>query len=112
MSRSDGAAQIAQSLGGLGIRGSLTEPADLELAVAETEAAFGGIDAVVNSSGHAARKPVLDITDEEWLAGADLYLLSVIRMARLVTPIFERRGGGSIVNVSTSSPFEIGRAHV
>ncbi len=36
----------------------------------------------------------------------EVYLLNVIRVARLVTPHMERRGGGSIVNISTYASFE------
>ena len=36
----------------------------------------------------------------------DMLLLNVVRMARLVTPIMERQGGGSIVNISTYAAFE------
>lgn len=106
MSRSEKIEEVATSVGGLAIRGSLTEEADIERAISETIASFGSLDAVVNSSGHAVKKPVLEITDAEWLEGANLYLLNVIRLTRFVTPYFESRGGGSIVNVSTSSPFE------
>ena len=35
-----------------------------------------------------------------------MYLLNVIRMTRIVTPHMVTAGGGAIVNVSTSSPFE------
>jgi NAD(P)-dependent dehydrogenase (short-subunit alcohol dehydrogenase family) len=36
----------------------------------------------------------------------DVYLLNVVRIARLVTPILQSRGGGSIVNISTFAAFE------
>lgn len=69
---------------------------------------YGRVDAVVNSSGHAARGPVLEITDEQWSEGVDLYLLNVVRMARLVTPHLVASGGGAIVNISTAGVFEPG----
>ena len=33
-------------------------------------------------------------------------MLNVVRMARLVTPIMQRQGGGAIVNISTFAVFE------
>ena len=36
----------------------------------------------------------------------DVYLLNVVRIARLVTPILQSRGGGSIINISTFAAFE------
>ena len=68
--------------------------------------AYGRVDAVVNSTGHPPTGDILDITDEEWRAGLDLVLLNVVRMARLVTPVMLRQGGGAVVNISTFSAFE------
>lgn len=106
MSPSGRARQLAQSLGGAGIDGSNTDPEALRAVVDLAVSRFGHIDAVVNSSGHAARGPILDITDDEWLVGVNLYLLNVVRMARLVTPHFIAAGGGTIVNVSTAGALE------
>jgi len=36
----------------------------------------------------------------------EMYLLNVIRIARLVTPAMQRRRAGSIVNISTYAAFE------
>ncbi|KDB77253.1 enoyl-(Acyl carrier protein) reductase domain protein [Bordetella bronchiseptica CARE970018BB] len=36
----------------------------------------------------------------------DYYLLNVVRIARLVTPVMREQGGGSIVNISTYATFE------
>jgi NAD(P)-dependent dehydrogenase (short-subunit alcohol dehydrogenase family) len=106
MSPSGNAAELARQLGGVGLVGSNRSVDDLAALVDLAIERYGRIDAVVNGSGHAARKPVLELTDEDWFEGFELYLLSVIRMTRLVTPHLVTAGGGSIVNVSTSSPFE------
>jgi len=102
-----GAAAAVRAHGAVGIAGSVTNPADLAAVVDAALQRFGRIDAVVNSTGHPVRGRLLELTDADWLAGADLVLLNVIRMARLVTPVLLRQGsGGSIVNVSTFSAFE------
>ncbi len=106
MSPSGRARELAESLGGAGVDGAKTEPDALRAVVDLTVSRFGRIDAVVNSSGHAVRGPILEITDDEWLAGVDLYLLNVVRMARLVTPHLIAAGGGAIVNVSTAGALE------
>ena len=67
---------------------------------------FGGIDAVVNSAGHGPKGRILEISDDDWHLAMDVYLLNVVRIARLVTPILQSRGGGSIVNISTFAVFE------
>lgn len=106
MSRSGEAADLAEELGGLGVAGSVTDEADLRSLMDGTMEAYGRIDAVVNSTGHPPTGDVLEITDEQWHAGLDLVLLNVVRMARLVTPVMLRQGGGAMVNVSTFSAFE------
>ena len=106
MSRSGEAADLAEELGGVGFAGSVTEEPDLRDLVERTLDAYGRVDAVVNSTGHPPTGDILDITDEEWRAGLDLVLLNVVRMARLVTPVMLRQGGGAVVNISTFSAFE------
>ena len=106
MSRSEEATDLAKELGGVGLEGSVTEEADLHTLVDKSLDAYGRVDAVVNSTGHPPTGDILDITDEEWHAGLDLVVLNVVRMARLVTPIMVRQGGGAMVNISTFSAFE------
>ena len=66
----------------------------------------GRIDAVVNHTGHPPKGDLLDIEDDKWSLGSDLMVLSVVRMARLVTPIMQSQGKGSIVNITTYASFE------
>ncbi len=60
----------------------------------------------MNSAGHGPRAPVLDLTDEQWHTGMDVYFLNVVRPTRLVTPIMQAQKGGAIVNISTFAAFE------
>lgn len=107
MSRSGAAAELAERLGGVGFTGSVTEEADLRALVGGALDAYGRIDAVVNGAGHPpSGDEILDIPDEDWHAGLDMVVLNVVRMARLVTPVMVRQGGGALVNVSTFSAFE------
>ncbi len=106
MSSSGKGEALGKELGGIGVTGSNLSVADLEGLVKRTAERWGRIDAVVNSAGHGPKGPILDISDEDWHAGMDVYLLNVVRMARLVTPIMASQGGGSIVNISTYAVFE------
>ena len=67
---------------------------------------WGRIDVLVNSAGHGPRAPVLELTDEQWHMGMDVYLLNVVRPTRLVTPFMVSQRNGAIVNVSTAWAFE------
>lgn len=106
MSPSGASEALAEELGGLGLTGSVTEPADLRRLVDATLEAHGRIDAVVNNTGHAPKGALLELDDDAWHAGLDMLLLNVVRMARLVTPVMERQGGGAMVNISTYVAFE------
>jgi NAD(P)-dependent dehydrogenase (short-subunit alcohol dehydrogenase family) len=97
---------LAAELGGLGVTGSNQSNDDLARIVDATMARWGRIDVLVNSAGHGPRGPVLDLSDDDWRRGMDVYLLNVVRPTRLVAPIMVRQGGGSIVNVSSFAAFE------
>ena len=106
MSRSDDVLELAAELGGLGVVGSVTEVSDLESLVARAEEAYGRIDGVVCNTGHPPKGDLLELTDAEWHEGLDLVLMNVVRLARLVTPVMERQGGGAFVNISTFGAVE------
>ncbi|WP_114428841.1 SDR family oxidoreductase [Phyllobacterium bourgognense] len=106
MSPSGSAVELAAELGGVGIKGSAGEAKDLEALVEKTIGAYGRVDAVVNHTGHPPKGDLLDITDEKWVIGNDLMVLSVVRMARLVTPHMLKQGKGAWVNITTFASFE------
>lgn len=97
---------LARELGGLGVTGSNLDPEALKALVDGALGRWGRIDAVVNSAGHGPKGEVLELTDDDWHRGLEVYLMNVIRMTRLVVPVMERQGGGSIVNISTYATFE------
>jgi NAD(P)-dependent dehydrogenase (short-subunit alcohol dehydrogenase family) len=97
---------LGQELGGFGITGSNQSTEDLERLVGGAMARWERIDVLVNSAGHGPRAPLLDITDAQWHAGLDTYLLNVVRPARLVTPVMQAQRAGAIINISTAWAFE------
>ncbi|KGX16212.1 short chain dehydrogenase family protein [Burkholderia pseudomallei] len=101
MSPSGSAVALAGELDGLGLRGSVTEEADLDRLVRETLARYGRIDAVVNNTGHPPKGELLSIADASWHDALDLILLNVARLMRRVTPVFQAQGGGAAVNISS-----------
>lgn len=106
MSASGKGEALGNALGGLGFTGSNLVVGDLEAFVYAAMQRFGRIDAVVNCAGHGPKGDIDEISDEDWHLGMDYYLTNVIRMTRLVTPIMQDQGRGSIVNVSTFAVFE------
>jgi len=106
MSPSERCEALAEELGGVARRGVAQSAEDLQGVVDLAMERFGRIDAVLNHTGHPPKGDLLEITDENWDLANEMIVKSVVRMARLVTPIMVAQGGGSIVNVTTYAAFE------
>lgn len=97
---------LAAELGGIARRGVAESAEDLAGIVDLTLGTYGRIDAVLTHTGHPPKGDLLEITDENWDLANEMIVKFVVRMARLVTPVMEAQGGGSIVNVTTYATFE------
>jgi NAD(P)-dependent dehydrogenase (short-subunit alcohol dehydrogenase family) len=97
---------LAEDLGGFGIQGTNQSSDDLARLVDVARDKWGRIDAVVSSAGHGPKGPILEMTDDDWHLGLDTYLMNVIRVARIATPVMQAQGGGAFVNISTYATFE------
>jgi NAD(P)-dependent dehydrogenase (short-subunit alcohol dehydrogenase family) len=106
MSPSENCEALAAELGGVARRGMAQNAEDLKGVVTLAMSTYGRIDAVLNHTGHPPKGDLLEIPDEGWDLAHDMILKSVIRMARLVTPVMETQGSGSIVNVTTYASHE------
>ena len=113
MSSSGKGEALGKELGGIGFTGSNLNPDDLSAFIDLAMTEFGRIDGLVNGAGHGPKGDLMEISDDDWHLGMDYYLLNVIRAVRLVQPIMEKQGSGSIVNVPFrfQKPFStVGRA--
>lgn len=101
LARGDAVQTLARELGGIAVTGSVTDPASLQQLVSAARDTWGCIDVVVNNTGHPAKGELLQLTEAQWQDGYALILESVMRMARLVTPIMEAQGSGAFVTISS-----------
>lgn len=100
-------AEVAEEIAALGresirICADITSQDDCDRAAAETVAAFGRIDGLVNSAYFpGALAPVLDLDLDALSRAFEVTVMGMIRMIRAVVPHMETRGGGSVVNVGS-----------
>ncbi|MCJ8308040.1 MAG: SDR family oxidoreductase [Rhizobiaceae bacterium] len=121
MSPSDRSIELAEELGGIGRSGSVLDVDDLQALVDDAMSAYGRIDAVVSNMGHGGGVPeaiktvgfdpdfdgpLLELSDELWHESLDMYVLNVVKLARLITPIMIKQDGGSFVNISSMNTVE------
>ena len=106
MSPSESCEKLAGELGGVAYRGKAENAKDLQACFDLAMDSYGRVDSLLIHVGGPPKGDLLEIPDEQWEEAHQKVLLPVIRMARLVTPVMQSQGGGSIVNITTFSAFE------
>ena len=87
----------------LHVEADLSRPGEPERVVERAVAELGGIDSLVNNVGVARQAKFEDVSDDEWDEYWQLNLMSHVRAIWAALPAMRRRGGGAIVNVSSSA---------
>jgi NAD(P)-dependent dehydrogenase (short-subunit alcohol dehydrogenase family) len=83
----------------LHVRADLAQAGEPERLIAEA----GEVDVLVNNVGVAYQRSFEEVTDEQWDELWQLNVMSYIRTIRAVLPRMQERGGGVIVNVSSTA---------
>lgn len=89
----------------LEIAADVVDRASLETLHAETVAAFGKIDILVNAAGTTRRVPTLESTEEEWQTILETNLTGTFRACQIVAPGMVERGWGRIINIASLATF-------
>ncbi|MBB2897571.1 SDR family oxidoreductase [Pseudomonas sp. AS2.8] len=87
----------------LALEGSVTSAADLEAAVARTEAELGPLSLAVNSAGIANAQPAEELELERWQRMLDINLTGVLLSCQAQARVMLPRGKGAIVNIASMS---------
>jgi 3-oxoacyl-[acyl-carrier protein] reductase len=97
--------EIAQRDAGavLGVVADFSRPEAPEHVVARVSEELGGVAALINNVGHAYQADFLEVSDREWDELWQLNVMSYVRAIRAVVPGMRERGGGVIVNVSSTA---------
>jgi 3-oxoacyl-[acyl-carrier protein] reductase len=99
----EGANVLTVSRGGADLELDLTEPDAAKQVMLECERRLGGVDVLVNNAGTSHAKALDELTDEDWRGQWELHVMVPMRLMREAAPRMARRGGGRVVNVSSSS---------
>ena len=83
------------------VRTDVTVEADVRAMVEAAEAAFGGLDILVNSAGTTPAPHFPDAPVEHWSRFLDLNLHGPMLAVHYALEAFARRGGGAVVNISS-----------
>ena len=90
------------------LQGDVSDQADAHRIVAETVAAFGGIDVLVNNAGVTRGVRFADlaaVTPDDWQRILGVNVVAHFWTVQVAAPLMAARGGGSILNVTSNSAF-------
>lgn len=108
-----GARDVGGELGALAaddavraVSSDLSTPDGPRALVAHAEE-LGGLDILVNNVGAVAVRleGFASVTDDQWLSSLNLNFMAAVRTTRAALPLLLKRGGGSIVTVSSVNSF-------
>jgi NAD(P)-dependent dehydrogenase (short-subunit alcohol dehydrogenase family) len=87
------------------LRGDVAHPVTARRAVATAEAAFGGLDLLVNAAATSHRGDLLSTDITCWNRVLTVNLTGTMLACQAAVPAMARRGGGAIVNLGAVHPF-------
>ncbi len=106
MSPSENCEKLALELDAVACRGRAENERDTQAVFDLAMDTYGRIDSALIHVGGPPKGDLLSISEEDWDKAHEMVLKPVIRMAKLITPVMQKQGGGSIVNITTFSAFE------
>ncbi len=89
----------------LAITSDVLERATLENLHAETVAAFGRVDILVNAAGTTKRMPTLEMPEKDWRTILRTNLTGMFHSCQIVAPGMVQQGWGRIINVASLATF-------
>jgi 3-oxoacyl-[acyl-carrier protein] reductase len=85
----------------LAVQADLSTDKGVADVIFRTTETFGGLDILVNNLAIARGTDIVNTTDEEWAEAVNYTLFPTIRASRMAVPHLRRRGGGSIVMITS-----------
>lgn len=87
----------------IGVQCDVTSPEDVDRVVAETLAAFGRVDVLVNNAGVTKDRYMAKMSVEDFDLVVDVSLKGAWLGTRAVAPLFREQKSGAVINMSSLS---------
>ncbi len=85
----------------IALTADVSSETDIQRVVADTVAAFGGVDVVFNNAGIIRRTTAVETAADEWDRVFGVNVKGIFLMCKHVVPVMEAGGGGSIINTGS-----------
>jgi len=93
---------VAADIGAVGLAHDVSNEDDWASVVASAESEYGGLDILVNNAGIFEVKPLLETSTEDYMRIITINQLGCFLGMRSAIPLQKKRGGGAIVNISST----------
>ena len=101
--------RAAEELGGVGLAGSVADPAHLRALTEFTLDAFGRLDIVVNNAAtNQPYGPLMDVDPDAWREAFAVNVEAPLRLVQCVWRAWMREHGGAVVNICTEGAAHVG----
>lgn len=102
----EGAREVAGAIGGaaIALTCDVSKAEDVNRAVEDTRAAFGGLDIVVNNAGWTnPNRPLMETDEATFRKIYDINVLSIFHMVKAMVPHWRAEGGGVMINIGSTA---------
>ncbi|KGJ19897.1 SDR family oxidoreductase [Paracoccus sanguinis] len=102
----EGAREVAAAIGGaaIALTCDVSKAEDVNRAVEDTRAAFGGLDIVVNNAGWTnPNRPLMETDEATFRKIYDINVLSIFHMVKAMVPYWRAEGGGVMINIGSTA---------
>ncbi len=83
------------------VKADVSDEADLARLFDETDKTFGGLDILINNAASGYIRPVMEQKVKGWDWTMNINARAALFAAQKAAPLMQKRGGGSIVNISS-----------
>ncbi len=91
----------AQGGSAVAVPGDVGDPQQVTEMVLQTSTHFGGLDIVVNNAAISVARKLEDLSYQEWNEVLQANLTGQFLLAKAAVPAMRKRGGGSVINISS-----------